>query len=264
MIKLIVSMSTSAHLLSILIRSNHVLFDGTGLLSVLDRFLERLALKGHDAVGMTEDDYNSGEPYGDLGKRLIESKVGLPLNESFAGKMKPWPRDALPTKSHRFRLDKETSKDFLRACKERGLTATYGIGACLILATLELFRTEEEISMGHDDAVMVVTFNLRRWVAEEEGLKGTASSAETGLLIASTGLFDCMIAEGRMEVEHCLWFIAEQLKEFFTDRLKQISCFAGKGAHGFWHAYNQEAAAMASGQSETPLRLALGSTALAS
>ncbi|PWN86419.1 hypothetical protein FA10DRAFT_293369 [Acaromyces ingoldii] len=172
--------------------------------------------------------------------------------------MKPWPRDALPTKLHRFRLDKETSKDFLRACKERGLTAAYGIGACLILATLELFRTEEEITMGYDDAVIVVTFNLRRWMAEKEGLKGTASSAETGLLIAATGLFDCMIAEGRMEVEHCLWFIAEQLKEFFTDRLKQISSFAGKGAHGFWHAYNQEAAAMASGQSETTFKTGIG------
>ncbi|PWN86424.1 hypothetical protein FA10DRAFT_289706 [Acaromyces ingoldii] len=112
--------------------------------------------------------------------------------------------------------------------------------------------------MGHDDAVMVVTFNLRRWMAEEEGLKGTASSAETGLLIAATGLFDCMIAEGRMEVEHCLWFIAEQLKDFFTDRLKQISSFAGKGAHGFWHVYNQEAAAMASRQSETPYKTGIG------
>ncbi|PWN86460.1 hypothetical protein FA10DRAFT_292008, partial [Acaromyces ingoldii] len=104
MIKLIVSMSSRADLLSILIRSHHVLFDGPGLLSVLDRFLERLALDGHgaldndhvapsvdmqsplrrlrshalDAVGMTEDDYNSGEPYGDLGKRLIEVGCLMP------------------------------------------------------------------------------------------------------------------------------------------------------------------------------------------
>ena len=95
---------------------------------MLDRFLERLALDGHgtldndhvapsvdmqsplrrlrshalDAVGVTEDDYNSGEPYGDLGKRLIEVGCLMP-NGDFCSRaffLLSSPKRAYPSTSH--------------------------------------------------------------------------------------------------------------------------------------------------------------------